>query len=378
MPELLLPEVVILIPDDYSAGGVQRSAVNIRDALVAAGLQVHIRAIKLFEGGHASRGDSIAAISSERASRWVFWLQFALHFRRMLLERKEAIFVALGLAPTVFLATLTLGVRRWGLIGSERIYPPSETPGLAMRVARRMFYRRLNFVVVQSALSIGWFRDCLRLPTANLVLIPNVVRRPTSLATRSRRAAGSRESDRPVVTCVGRLTEQKGFDYALEAFSLIRTACPGARMLIVGEGPLEAALRQRADELGVADDVAFQAPVSDLGEIWGGTDIFLLPSRYEGFPNVLAEAMAHGVPAVAFDCPTGPSDLIRHGENGFLTSVGDVRAAADCVIQLIQNEPLRSQVGERATEVAVTFSQETVGGQWLSLVQRVIADHERK
>jgi glycosyltransferase involved in cell wall biosynthesis len=376
MTELLLPEVVILIADDHAAGGVQRSAVNIRDALAAAGLRVQIRAIKLFEGGYATRVQGIAAISPARSSRLVFWLQFALHFRRLLVAHRDAVFIALGLAPTVFLSTLSLGARSSRLIGSERIYPPAETPGLAMRVARRIFYRRLNFVVVQSQLSITWFRDFLRLPMANLVLIPNVVRRPDT--TTSSRVANRHESGRPVIVCVGRLTEQKGFDYALEAFSLVRSACPEARMLIVGEGPLDAALRQTAARLGIADDVAFLPPLSDLGEIWRGTDVFFLPSRYEGFPNVLAEAMAHGVPAVAFDCPTGPSDLIRHGENGFLTGVGDVRAAADYVIELLRNQQLRSQMGDRAKEVASTFSPDVVGGKWLSLVRRVIAGHERK
>jgi glycosyltransferase involved in cell wall biosynthesis len=180
-----------------------------------------------------------------------------------------------------------------------------------------------------------------------------------------------------LIVCVGRLTEQKGFDYALEAFSLIRGACPEARMLIVGEGPLDAALRRTADRLGIADQVAFSPTVKDLSEIWRGTDVFFLPSRYEGFPNVLAEAMAHGVPAVAFDCPTGPADLIRHGENGFLTGVGDVRAAADFVLQLLRDGRLRLQMGHRAKEVATTFSPEIVGGKWLSLVRRVVADHER-
>lgn len=378
MTELLLPEVVILIADDHSAGGVQRSAVNIRDALASAGLRVHIRAIKLFEGGHASRGQPIAAISPARSSRLAFWLQFVFHFRRLLVAHRSAVFIALGLGPTVFLATLSLGVRASGLIGGERIYPPSETPGLAMRMARRMFFRRLDFVVVQSERSITWFRDFLRLPMENLVLIPNVVRRPLPDTTTSASEATSRRSDPPVVVCVGRLTEQKGFDYALEAFSLVRRACPDARMLIVGEGPLDAALRQTADRLGIADHVAFSPTVSDLSAIWRGTDVFFLPSRYEGFPNVLAEAMAHGVPPVAFDCPTGPSDLIRHGENGFLTGVGDVRAAADFVIELIRNRQLRSQMGDRAKEVATTFSPDIVGGKWLSLVRRVIADHERK
>lgn len=378
MTERLLPEVVILTPDDYSAGGLQRSALNIRDALVAGGIRVQIRAIKLFEGGHASQGHCIAAISPPRSFRLAFWMEFAFHFRRMLVANRGAVFIALGLAPTVFLATLSLGVRAFGLIGSERIYPPSQTPGLAMRVARRLFYRRLNFVVVQSQLSIAWFRDFLRLPMANLVVIPNVVRPPAPDTTTPPRVAACNDTNRPVLVCVGRLTEQKGFDYALEAFSLIRRSCPDARMVIVGEGPLDATLRQTAARLGIADDVEFLPPLGDLSEIWRETDVFFLPSRYEGFPNALAEAMAHGVPAVAFDCPTGPSDLIRHGENGFLTKVGDVPGAANFVVQLIRNQQLRSKIGERAKEVASTFSQDIVGGKWLSLVQRAIADHERK
>ena len=369
-------EVVILIPDDYAAGGVQRSALNIRDALVAAGIQVQIRCVKLVGGGHAAQHPCIAAISPARSSRLGFWLQFVLHFRRLMIAQQGSVFIALGLTPTVFLSALSCGTRTAGLIGSERIYPPMETPGLAMRLARRIFYRRLDFVVVQSALSITWFRDRLRLPMSKLVLIPNVVRGAVPDTAASARVAAVPEIDCPVVVCIGRLTEQKGFDYALETFSLIRSNCPGAQMLVVGEGPLNATLRETAVRLRVADGVAFLPTVKDLGEIWRMADVFFLPSRYEGFPNVLAEAMAHGVPSVAFDCPTGPSDLIRHGENGFLTDVGDVRAAADFVIELWENQQLRSRIGDRAKEVAVTFSPEIVGDQWLCLVRRVATDHE--
>lgn len=368
---LPISKVIILIPNDYKAGGLQRSALHIRHVLVENGYEVLVRSVKLVACGHASEYPCIAAISPDSSSKLKFWLQFVIHFRRMLKDHPDCIFIALGLGPTVFLAALSFGIRIAGSVGSERIYPPMEKVALIMRLARRFFYRRLDFVVVQSQLSIDWFCDILRLPSSKVVLIPNVVLGFTRSYTEApARASASKDSLRKTLVCVGRLTDQKGFDFALETFNLILQRHPDAHLLIVGEGPLNTVLRKTTNRLGLAKNVSFLLPVKNLAEIWCVADVFFLPSRYEGFPNVLAEAMAFGLPSVAFDCPTGPSDLIKHGENGFLCKVGDVKGASDLILGLFCNQMLANQVGNRAKEVSTIFSGNIVGSKWLSLLWR--------
>ncbi len=373
-----LPNIVIIIPDDYFAGGLQRSALSISTIFQSAGAKVQILAVKLVEGGFASTGHSIVQISPNRKVKLMFWVEFAFRFRQILVDHRGSLMIALGFYPAIFLAILSFGLKISALVGSERVYPPNEELGLAMRIARWLFYHRLNHIVVQSARSAEWFQNKLKIPKANISVIPNVVSRPTLDINPAPVSIIGKDLNCPIIACVGRLTEQKGFDYALRVLSLVKEVYPCVRMMIIGEGPLQPSLRQTASEHDVLDSVSFLAPLPDLREIWKQSSVFLLTSRYEGFPNVLAEAMAHGVPPVAFDCPTGPSDLIRHGENGFLIEVGNFHAAANFVIQLLRYPELRYFVGERAKEVTATFSEEIIAVKWCSLAQTLAVNCERK
>jgi glycosyltransferase involved in cell wall biosynthesis len=372
------PDVLILIPDDYLAGGIQRSALSLSTIFHVAGFKVRILATKLVLGGFASRGFPIVSISPDRKYRLMFWVEFVFRFRRMLIDHRGGLIIALGASPSVFLAMLSFRLNGVALIGSERVYPPFEKLSLAMRIARWLFYRRLDQIVVQSPVSAKWIRDSLRIPEGSISVIPNVVARPALENLPSQVCIPIINVAPPAIVFVGRLTEQKGCDYALEIFSLVKKVYPLVTMMIIGEGPLKPVLQQAAIDLGLVDSVLFIAPMPDLREIWGKASVFLLTSRYEGFPNVLAEAMAYGVPPVAFDCATGPSDLIRNGENGFLIEVGNVHAAANFVTQLLRDPKLRSLVGERAKGVTTKFSMEVVSRDWLVLAQSLLANCERR
>ena len=167
----------------------------------------------------------------------------------------------------------------------------------------------------------------------------------------------------------GRLEPQKGFDMALPIFAGIAEQRPDARFLIVGEGPLEARLKTQASHLGLEDILLFLPRLPGLGGLWPRVSIFLLTSRFEGIPNVLAEAMAHGVASVAFDCPTGPSELIRDGENGFIVPLGDVDAAIRRCVELLEDAELRRRIGGQAEAVATRYSRAVICKLWNELVE---------
>ena len=92
--------------------------------------------------------------------------------------------------------------------------------------------------------------------------------------------------------------------------------------------------------------------------------VFVLPSRYEGFPNALLEAMAMGCPAVAADCDSGPREIVRHGENGLLVPAGDAGALADALSTLFADEALRRRIGQEAVKVRETFSRYAILDTW--------------
>ncbi|WP_445157493.1 glycosyltransferase [Halomonas sp. E14] len=117
--------------------------------------------------------------------------------------------------------------------------------------------------------------------------------------------------------CVGRLDEQKAFHYAIEAFSKVAEKSPELRLKIVGQGRLEAQLRDLAKAYGVEERVDFEQFQKDIVPFYLGARATLLTSLYEGFPNVLIESITLGTPVIAFDCPNGPREIINE-QNGFL------------------------------------------------------------
>lgn len=358
--------VVLMIHDDYPSGGVQRSAMNIRESLIAQGLSCEILCVKqVGPQGLARRHDFVRPVSRQFRSRWRFWPEFALSLRRRLRQGPDHVYIGLGLNPALALLGCSLGLPTGGVVGSERIHPPLQPISRLFQLGRQLLFRRLDRIVVQSARSCPWYEQQLRIPPERLVVIPNVVR---PAPPRNAPSPGPYRSSRPTLLCVGRLDEQKGFDYALPILARVSRSFPDCRLKLYGEGPDRRQLQQQAASLGVAERVEFDYVGNQLQQVWEQGDVFLFPSRYEGFPNALAEAMAHGLPCVAFNCLTGPEDLIQHGQNGYLVEVGDVAGASEYTVQLLHNHELREQMGQAARQVAVRFSSEAVGGLWSRLI----------
>ncbi len=132
---------------------------------------------------------------------------------------------------------------------------------------------------------------------------------------------------KPALLAAGRLSRQKGFDLLLPAFAQLRATAPGAHLTIVGSGPDEAALRTQIDALGLASSVTLRGFVENPYPLMRAADLFVLPSRYEGFPNAALEALASGTPVLAAACP-GVPDLVIPRENGWLVAPEDIAALA--------------------------------------------------
>ena len=157
------------------------------------------------------------------------------------------------------------------------------------------------------------------------------------------------------VVSVGRLVKQKGFDRLLQAWAQIYTKFPSWRLAIIGAGPDETDLKDLARNLRVQDTVDFILPVKNLAAVYAHADVYAMASRAEGFPMVLLEAMAAGLPAVSFNC-TGPDVIIRHNLDGFLVKQNDVSQFAAQLSALMQNESLRREFGASAQAVVERFS----------------------
>ncbi len=139
--------------------------------------------------------------------------------------------------------------------------------------------------------------------------------------------------------CVGRLEKQKAFHYAIESFARIAQEFPTLRLKIVGQGSLEQELKHYAQQVSIADRVDFEGFQSEIISYYLHAKATVLTSLYEGFPNVLIESITLGTPVIAFDCPSGPNEIIQEGVNGYLVEFQSVEKLATA-LQLLSTTPI--------------------------------------
>jgi len=179
--------------------------------------------------------------------------------------------------------------------------------------------------------------------------------------------------DTKTVLAVGRLAYQKGFDRLLEAWGKIAVHAQGWTLVFAGDGELREELEAQAGRLGIKDQVRFAGNVKDMVSCYANASIVALTSHYEGLPMVLLESQAFGIPAVSFDCPCGPSEVIRDGENGFLVPEGDVDAFADALLRIMNNDEERARMGKNALRDARRWDIETIMPQWIRLFEETLS-----
>jgi glycosyltransferase involved in cell wall biosynthesis len=177
-------------------------------------------------------------------------------------------------------------------------------------------------------------------------------------------AAGPHASlDKPTILAVGRLHRQKGLDVLLDAFA--RLDAREWQIVLLGEGVERERLERQAQALGVADRVRFVGPVADPAPYYRAAQIFVLPSRHEGTPNALMEAMSFGLPAIVSDGSQGPLDLVSDGVTGLVIPVEDATALSAALRRLMDDQGLRARLsaGARA-QMAALSARDDAFARW--------------
>ena len=262
----------------------------------------------------------------------------------------------------VLAATTQLGVPA---LVSERNDPAYQPLGRAWQLLRRCLYPRASSVVVQTAAAKRYFPPAVQRRTR---IIPNPV---VAERVDTRDIAMAPADAEFCLVAAGRLTEQKGFDLLLCAFAEIAVRHPSWSLTIWGEGPLRGQLTAQRDAFGLASRVALPGRTSRLPQALTRADLFVLSSRYEGFPNILCEAMAQGLPVVSFDCPSGPSEILRPGIDGLLVPRDDVAALAAALDRLMGDDEQRRALAKRSPEIVNRFGLDRILAEWDTLLSEV-------
>jgi glycosyltransferase involved in cell wall biosynthesis len=263
-----------------------------------------------------------------------------------------------------------VAARRAGIpvVVSERTYPPALRVGAGWALARRLLYPKAQAVVMQTQDGLRWLEKAI--PSARGEVIANPVALPVPETHPRVDPATVCTPGRRILLTVGRLSEEKRFGLLITAFAALGPQHGDWHLVILGGGELLPDLTAQALSLGVERRVHFPGRVGNPQAWYDAADAFALTSRFEGFPNALLEAIASGLPALAVDCLTGPSELIEDGINGvLLPASSDAHEVSAGLARLLGSEwpgTQDSSAGVRDTHSSVFIAQ-----AWLQLFEQV-------
>jgi glycosyltransferase involved in cell wall biosynthesis len=295
-----------------------------------------------------ARGGPLAMLHRVRALR-----------RQLRAERPDVVMAFLTkINLLAALATLRMSAR---LICCERNNPERQQAHPLWNGLLRAAYHRADAIVCQTEA----VKRCIPARFASrLVVIPNPI---TSFHDIAEPTLPKR------ISAVGRLTYQKGFDLLIDAFASVARHHPEWHLAIWGDGPDQAQLQRRIDLYGLRDRVQLRGNSTRPGSWIGHTDLFALSSRYEGFPNVLGEAMAAGLPIVATRCDFGPEEMLLDGESGLLVANESTTELATSLDRLMSDADLRARLGNAAEQAADRYAPRNVMKLWDDLIGNLLS-----
>ena len=253
----------------------------------------------------------------------------------------------------------------------EHTNPEVHQVGWFWNTLRRLTYRFADRVGVLTERSRPWAERLAK--PGSVFVLPNAINLASATggdAVHLRTFAGLPEGARVVVS-MGRLSPEKGFDLLIHVFKQLAPSHLDFHLVILGEGAGRGVLEQAREMSGVAERIHLPGRVSNPIAYLQQCDLFVMSSRYEGFPMALCEAMASGLPVISFDCPTGPSEIIRNEVDGLLVQDGDLHGLADAMHRLMSDDDLRRALGARGPEVLERFSESRIMGEWNRMLDRL-------
>ena len=249
------------------------------------------------------------------------------------------------------------------LVVSERNDPRRQQLDHLWDHLRRVFYRRADVVTANTEGVLEALQDMG--PWKRLDLLPNPLPGGLSLQD-SQPSPVHRQQE---VLAVARLVPQKGLDVLIRAFaSLPPSVREGWRVTLVGDGPERQALEALASDAGLRESIRFEGFRSDPLVFMRRASIFALPSRFEGMPNALLEAMAAGLPSVVSDASPGPLEMVTDGRQGLVVPCDDVSAFATALQQLMRDGDLRDRYGDAASTTLRALDWDVVEPHWRSVL----------
>jgi len=374
---------VCIFIGSLTAGGAERVAVSLSRYLVDQGVKVtlvtmHDRSRDFFfldtrvqriclglAGGSAYRKKIQATVRRLVALRRVF---------KMI---GPDVVIGMMTSASLFSIAASVGLKTKA-IATERNYPGSKSIPIVWSVLRIMCYRFADAHVAQTNDGAEWITKYAS--AKRIHVISNAVSWPLPHFEPMVAPESIISGEKKVVLAVGGKVDQKGIDLLVKSFVESEAYNFEWQLVVLGldsndhgHGDQSKVLRDRVGALIDSDSIHFPGRVGNMTDWYERADVFILSSRYEGFPNALLEAMAGGCAVIAFDCKTGPRDIVTDGVDGILVSPEHQSEMTAALDKVVSDTDLRTKLGNAAKNVRVKYSEERVFRSWLSTIESVIA-----
>jgi glycosyltransferase involved in cell wall biosynthesis len=357
-------------------GGAERVVANLANYWVSIGWDITVvtvasQAKDFYALDPAVRRISLDLTGSSRNVFAGFWrtARRAQALRRILQEIRPEVALSAMHTANVILALAARGLPGLRAIGSEHNFPPKAPMGIIWETMRRHAYGRLAAVVALTQECASWLT--VHSLARRIPVIPNPVAWPLANHEPHIAPAAFCSSGRWMLLGVGRLSMEKNFAALIDVFSRLASRHPAWDLVILGEGPMRDALHSQVRAAGLEQRIFLPGSVGNMGDWYGRAALYAMSSHFEGFPNTLVEAMAYGLPAVSFDCDTGPRDIIRHDVDGFLVAPDDTNGMEAALDKLMADAQLREAFALRAVEARERFSMKKISSMWEDLFSPV-------
>ena len=277
------------------------------------------------------------------------------------------------------------------VVVSVRSAPERELKGFGFKTISFLLFRQAAGVVLQTREAYNFFPGYIR---AKAVVLPNSINPDFLKASEELTLATTINHDKKMtvydrtpssvkekrIITVGRIDDNKNQRLLVEAYVKIADYYPDWSLELIGDGSGRKTLEEYVTTLPCKDRISFTGAVDDVAKRMSEASIFVLPSKIEGMPNALIEAMVMGMACISTDCPCGgPRDLIAADEtNGVLVPVDNVDAMAMALKRLIINDTLRESMGDNARKIITTLHPDTVNKQWKNYIENVMFSIRRK
>ena len=374
---------LLFFVSSLSSGGAERVTANLANYWAKKGWEVTVVTLSdgvddFYELESSVRRIKLAMLqeSTGFAMGLVNNLRRLLGLRGLLKEIKPHVALGMMERANILLSLAAKSVPNVVAVGSEHIHPPQLPLGRIWELLRRRCYAHLGAVSVLTTETRDWLLR--HTGVKKVAVIPNPVPWPLPEQNPSLLPQKIIPPGKKLLLAIGRLTKQKGFDLLIDAFRRIASLHPDWHLAILGDGPLRSALIKQIRKEGLEDRITLAGLAGNIGDWYQAADLYVMSSRFEGFGNTLAEALAYGVPSVSFDCDAGPRDIIRHEVDGLLVNNGDVGALSEAMNRLMHDELLRERMGLRAIEARERFAIERVAGMWEQLFAELFVTNKKR